>query len=137
MRQASVREYFAVGHYNAFIGGREHRYRGDICICRPQSRPAAPRHDDSDYGERKASAGESCALLFVHERREVALAAGPNGIRGTTCTMLADAGCTPSEIAAYLGWTPKTVMEMLARYQAMTAAQSDSAVAKLEARRAE
>jgi hypothetical protein len=36
-----------------------------------------------------------------------------------------------------LGWTPATVMEMLARYQAMTATQSDSAVAKLEAKRSE
>ncbi len=47
----------------------------------------------------------------------------------------ADAGCTPSEIDAMLGWTVSTVNEMLDRYQAMTATQSDSAVAKLEAMR--
>jgi hypothetical protein len=46
--------------------------------------------------------------------------------------MLADAGCTPSEIAAMLGWAVPTVNEMLNRYQARTARQSDSAVAKLE-----
>jgi hypothetical protein len=57
-------------------------------------------------------------------------------IRGTTCTMLADAGCTPSEIAAVLGWTIRTVNDMLDRYQALTAAQSNSAVAKLESHRA-
>ena len=79
-------------------------------------------------------------IHFMHEWRQVALAAGLDGlhfhdIRGTTCTMLADASCTPSEIAAMLGWTVATVNEMLDRYQAMTAAQSDSAVAKLEAYR--
>jgi integrase len=75
---------------------------------------------------------------FQHHWRAATLAAGLDGlhfhdIRGTTCTMLANAACTPSEIAAMLGWTVKTVNEMLDRYQAMTAAQSDSAVAKLEA----
>lgn len=75
---------------------------------------------------------------FMHEWRTTTLAAGLDGLhfhdlRGTTCTMLANAGCTPSEIAAVLGWTVKTVNEMLDRYQSMTAAQSDSAVAKLEA----
>ncbi|MFN6933771.1 MAG: tyrosine-type recombinase/integrase [Tsuneonella sp.] len=77
---------------------------------------------------------------FQHHWRKATLDAGLDGlhfhdIRGTTCTMLADKQCTPSEIAAMLGWTVKTVNEMLDRYQAMTAAQSDSAVAKLEARR--
>lgn len=77
---------------------------------------------------------------FQHQWRQTTLAAGLDGlhfhdIRGTTCTMLANAQCTPSEIASMLGWTVKTVNEMLDRYQAMTAAQSDSAVAKLEARR--
>ncbi len=79
-------------------------------------------------------------IHFMHEWRQVTLAAGLDGLhfhdlRGTTCTKLADAGCTPSEIAAMLGWTLKTVNEMLDRYQAMTARQSDSAVAKLEAQR--
>lgn len=38
-------------------------------------------------------------------------------------------------ISAVLGWTLKTVSEMLDRYQSMTASQSDSAVTKLEAHR--
>ena len=79
-------------------------------------------------------------INFQHHWRRATLAAGLDGLhfhdlRGTTCTMLADAGCTPSEIAAMLGWTVSTVNEMLDRYQAMTAAQSDSAVKKLEAMR--
>lgn len=79
-------------------------------------------------------------IYFMHLWRKAALEAGLDGLhfhdlRGTTCTMLADAGCTPSEIASVLGWTVKTVNEMLDRYQAMTAVQSDSAIAKLEARR--
>jgi len=78
-------------------------------------------------------------IHFMHKWREATLAAGLDGlhfhdIRGTTCTMLANAGCTPSEIASMLGWTVKTVNEMMDRYQAMTAQQSNNAVAKLEAR---
>lgn len=77
-------------------------------------------------------------INFQHHWRRATLAAGLDGLhfhdlRGTTCTMLADAGCTPSEIAAVLGWTVRTVNEMLDRYQSMTAAQSNSAVAKLVA----
>lgn len=74
---------------------------------------------------------------FQHLWRQATLAAGLDGLhfhdlRGTTCTLLAEAGCTPSEIAAMLGWTVATVNQMLDTYQAMTAALSDSAVAKLE-----
>ena len=74
---------------------------------------------------------------FQHEWRKATLAAGLDGLhfhdlRGTTCTLLAEAGATPSEIAAMLGWTVATVNHMLDTYQAMTAALSDSAVAKLE-----
>ncbi|MFL6771355.1 MAG: helix-turn-helix domain-containing protein, partial [Sphingomicrobium sp.] len=47
-------------------------------------------------------------------------------------TLLAEAGATPSEIAAMLGWTVSTVNRMLDTYQSMTASLSDSAVAKLE-----
>jgi integrase len=80
-------------------------------------------------------------INFQHHWRAATLAAGLDGlhfhdIRGTTCTELAQAGCTPSEIAAMLGWTVTTVNRMLDVYQAMTAALSDSAVAKLEAKRA-
>ena len=74
---------------------------------------------------------------FQHEWRKATLAAGLDGLhfhdlRGTTCTLLAEAGATPSEIAAMLGWTVATVNQMLDTYQAMTASLSNSAVAKLE-----
>lgn len=70
--------------------------------------------------------------------RATVLKAGRDGLhfhdlRGTACTVLAQAGATPSEIAAMLGWTVSTVAGMLDLYQAMTASLSDSAVAKLEA----
>lgn len=76
---------------------------------------------------------------FQHQWRKATLAAGLDGLhfhdlRGTTCTLLAEAGATPSEIASYLGWTVSTVNRMLDTYQAMTATLSDSAVAKLELR---
>jgi integrase len=74
---------------------------------------------------------------FQHHWREATLAAGLDGLhfhdlRGTTYTLLAEAGATPSEIAAMLGWTVTTVNQMLDTYRAMTASLSDSAVAKLE-----
>lgn len=80
-------------------------------------------------------------ITFQHHWRKAALAAGCDGLhfhdlRGTTCTTLSEAGCTPQEIAAVLGWTVQTVNAMLDTYQAMTASLSDNAVAKLEARRA-
>ena len=76
---------------------------------------------------------------FNNYRRPTVLAAGLDGlhfhdIRGTTCTTLAEAGCSPSEIAAVLGWTVSTVNSLLDTYQAMTAALSNAAVAKLEVR---
>lgn len=78
-------------------------------------------------------------INFQHRWRKATIAAGLDGLhfhdlRGTTCTKLAEAECTPPQIAAMLGWTVKTVNDMLDRYQAMTARLSDSAVAKLEAR---
>ncbi|HVF82902.1 MAG TPA: tyrosine-type recombinase/integrase [Sphingomicrobium sp.] len=74
---------------------------------------------------------------FQHQWREATVAAGLDGLhfhdlRGTTCTLLAEAGATPSEIAAVLGWTVTTVNQMLDTYQSMTASLSNSAVAKLE-----
>ena len=79
------------------------------------------------------------SVNFDHCWRQTVLAAGLNGLhfhdlRGTACTALAEAGCTPSEIAAMLGWTVSTVNRMLDAYQAMTASLSNSAVAKLEAK---
>lgn len=78
-------------------------------------------------------------IHFDHQWRKAILAVGLDGlhmhdIRGTTCTTLAEAGATLSEIAAMLGWTVTTVNRMLDTYQAMTATLSDSAVAKLELR---
>lgn len=80
------------------------------------------------------------SVNFDHHWRKAVLDAKLDGlhfhdIRGTTCTALAEAGATPSEIAAMLGWTVSTVMKMLDTYQAMTASLSNSAVAKLEAKR--
>lgn len=78
------------------------------------------------------------SVNFDHRWREAVIAAGRDGLhfhdlRGTACTMLAQAGATHSEIAAILGWRASTVARMLDVYQSMTASLSDSAIAKLEA----
>ena len=78
------------------------------------------------------------SVNFDHYWRAAVVAAGRDGLhfhdlRGTACTMLAQAGATHSEIAAILGWRASTVARMLDVYQSMTASLSDSAIAKLEA----
>ena len=95
----------------------------------------------SNNGKPWAINKEGQPVHFDHQWRKAIIAAGVNGLhmhdlRGTACTRLAEAGATPSEIAAMLGWTVTTVNRMLDTYQAMTAALSNSAVAKLEARKA-
>lgn len=55
-----------------------------------------------------------------------------NDLRGTAVTMLAEAGCTPSEMAAITGHSLKTASIILDRYQARTAHLADSAIARLE-----
>lgn len=79
---------------------------------------------------------------FDHNWRKAILAAGLDGLhfhdlRGTACTLLAEAGATHAEIAAMMGWTVTTVHRMIETYAAMTATLSDSAVAKLESKAGE
>lgn len=78
------------------------------------------------------------SVNFDHRWREAVVAAGWeelyfHDLRGTTCTMLAQPGATPSEIAAIPGWWASTVARMLDGYQSTTTSLSDSATAKLEA----
>lgn len=54
-------------------------------------------------------------------------------IRGTTVTLLAEAGCTVPEIAAVTGHTLQHAQRILDAYMARTTALSDAAIFKLEA----
>jgi len=54
-------------------------------------------------------------------------------IRGTTVTLLSDAGCSEAEIAAITGHSRKHLAAILEKYTARSAAQARNAVAKLEA----
>jgi integrase len=54
-------------------------------------------------------------------------------IRGTTVTLLSDAGCSEAEIAAITGHTRKHLAAILEKYTARSASQARNAVAKLEA----
>lgn len=79
------------------------------------------------------------SVNFDHHWRKAILAAGLDGLhfhdlRGTACTLLAEAGATHAEIAAMMGWTVTTVHRMIETYAAMTASLSDAAVEKLEAK---
>ena len=53
-------------------------------------------------------------------------------LRGTAVTMLAEAGCTPPEIAAITGHSMKHVETILGKYMAMTRELAQSAMTKLE-----
>jgi integrase len=57
-------------------------------------------------------------------------------MRRTATTQLAEAGCTPHQIAAIGGWTLETVGKMMAVYGKVNITMAESAIAKLEAYRA-
>jgi integrase len=53
-------------------------------------------------------------------------------IRGTTVTMLAEAGCTLPEIVAITSHTMRRAQEILDKYLARTSKLAESAIAKFE-----
>lgn len=55
-------------------------------------------------------------------------------IRGTTVTMLFEAGCTVAEAAAITGHSLRTAQDILDRYLSRTSALADSAIVKFENR---
>lgn len=74
---------------------------------------------------------------FRHHWRAATLAAGLDGkrfqdLRGTTVTALADAGCTPIQIASITGHSIRSVESILEHYLARTRTQADAAIHKLE-----
>jgi hypothetical protein len=42
------------------------------------------------------------------------------------------AGASLSELAVYMGWSPKTAAEMIEKYAALDSAMADSVLVKLE-----
>ncbi len=74
---------------------------------------------------------------FRHEWRAATLAAKRDGLRfndlrGTAVTRLADADCTPAQIASITGHSQRSIAAILDTYQARTRHQADMAIAKLE-----
>jgi hypothetical protein len=74
---------------------------------------------------------------FRHEWRAATIAAGRDGLRfndlrGTAVTRLADAECTPAQIASITGHSQRSIAAILDTYQARTRHQADLAIAKLE-----
>ncbi len=53
-------------------------------------------------------------------------------IRGTTVTMLAEAGCTLPEIVSITGHTLRSAQDILDKYLARTSKLAESAIAKFE-----
>lgn len=74
---------------------------------------------------------------FRHEWRAATIEAKRDGLRfndlrGTAVTRLADAECTPAQIAAITGHSQRSIAAILDTYQARTRHQADMAIAKLE-----
>jgi integrase len=74
---------------------------------------------------------------FAEQWTEACKAAGVTGlhfhdIRGTTITMLAEAGCTLPEIVSITGHTLRRAQEILDKYLARTSRLAGSAIAKFE-----
>jgi integrase len=74
---------------------------------------------------------------FAEQWAETCKAAGITGlhfhdIRGTTVTMLAEAGCTLPEIVSITGHRLRRAQEILDKYLARTSRLADSAIAKFE-----
>jgi integrase len=55
-----------------------------------------------------------------------------HGIRGTTVTMLFQAGCNLGEIVSITGHTLRRAQEILDKYLARTSEMADSGIAKFE-----
>jgi hypothetical protein len=78
------------------------------------------------------------AGAFLRVFRQIARAAGiPDSLqfrdlRRTATTHLAEAGCTPHQIAAIGGWTVDTVAKMMAVYAPVNLTMAESAILKLE-----
>lgn len=74
---------------------------------------------------------------FRNRWREASVAAGIkdlhfHDLRGTAVTMLAEAGCTPPEIAAITGHSLTHVETILVKYLSLTRDLARSAMTKLE-----
>ena len=74
---------------------------------------------------------------FRHKWRETTLIAELDGkrfqdLRGTTVTALADAGCTPIQIASITGHSIRSVESILEHYVARTRTQANAAIHMLE-----
>jgi len=55
-----------------------------------------------------------------------------HGLRGTSVTLLSEAGCTPQQVAAITGHSLKTVHRILERYLARTRGLAEQAIFNFE-----
>ena len=94
--------------------------KGVVIMTTPSGRPWTKRYFNEHWYATSVAAGTSD--LHFHD------------LRGTAITMLAEAGCTPLEIAAITGHTFKHVTHILETYLSRTRQLADAAILKLEKR---
>jgi integrase len=94
--------------------------KGVVILTTPSGRPWTKRYFNEHWHEASLAAG--ITDLHFHD------------LRGTAITMLAEAGCTPLEIAAITGHTFKNVTHILETYLSRTRRLADAAIVKLEKR---
>lgn len=100
----------------AMLDGMERK--GVLILTTPSGRAWTKRYFNEHWHEASLRAG--ITDLHFHD------------LRGTAITMLAEAGCTPLEIAAITGHTFKHVTHILETYLSRTRRLADAAIVKLD-----
>lgn len=96
--------------------------RGPLILTTVTGRAWTKRYLNQKWTEVERLAGLADEDIHFHD------------LRGTAITMLAEAGCTPLEIAAITGHTFKHVTHILETYLPRTRALADAAIIKLDRR---
>jgi integrase len=121
LRQGKGKKVVSIKCTNALktmLDGMEKK--GVVIMTTPSGRPWTKRYFNEHWHEASLAAGVTD--LHFHD------------LRGTAITMLAEAGCTPLEIAAITGHTFKHVTHILETYLSRTRRLADAAIVKLEKR---
>jgi integrase len=121
LRQSKGKKVVSIKCTNALktmLDGMEKK--GLVIMTTPSGRPWTKRYFNDHWYETSVAAG--IADLHFHD------------LRGTAITMLAEAGCSPLEIAAITGHTFKHVTHVLETYLSRTRRLADAAIIKLENR---
>ena len=102
--------------------------RGPFILTRPDGRPWHTEKDDKALGKEWTAHMKACGLYPEDKAERLHF----NDLRGTSVTLLSEAGCTVQQVAAITGHTLESVTRILEKYLARTKALSDAAILKFQ-----